>query len=178
MYFKSYKSIEFAIQQYLNDYYLRSEVKIRCQKNIHKDGTPSMEHLYHSHYVNPADSTAVSQKKTVLLLDVTFWLMIVTQAAVASGFILLTQQSPSVWVLLPAWVFWITSLCIVWTLRMFLARFKTCYTGVSEKLLARLPSYNILTSQLHGTTNPEQEAQQLEAKSKLWQLCLRKLSVP
>lgn len=37
MYFKSYKSIEFAIQQYLNDYYLRSEVKIRSQKNIHKD---------------------------------------------------------------------------------------------------------------------------------------------
>lgn len=37
MHFKSYKSIEIAIQQYHNDYYLRSEVKIRSQKNIHKD---------------------------------------------------------------------------------------------------------------------------------------------
>lgn len=37
MLFKSYKSIEFAIQQYRNDCYLRSEVKIRSQKNIYKD---------------------------------------------------------------------------------------------------------------------------------------------
>ena len=37
MLFKSYKSIDFAIQQYRNDYYLRSEVKIRSQKNIYKD---------------------------------------------------------------------------------------------------------------------------------------------
>ncbi len=36
MYFKSYKSIEFAIQQYLNDYYLRSEVNIRSHKTFIK----------------------------------------------------------------------------------------------------------------------------------------------
>ena len=37
MYFKSYKNIETAIQQYRNDCYLRSEVKIRSSKNVSKD---------------------------------------------------------------------------------------------------------------------------------------------
>jgi hypothetical protein len=38
MLFKPYKNIDTAIQQYGNDYYLRTgEVKIKCHKNIYKD---------------------------------------------------------------------------------------------------------------------------------------------
>lgn len=37
MYFKSYENIETAIKNYRNDYYLKSNVKVRCVENIHKD---------------------------------------------------------------------------------------------------------------------------------------------
>ncbi len=37
MNFKPYKDIDSAIKQYRNDYYLNSEVKIKCHNNISKD---------------------------------------------------------------------------------------------------------------------------------------------
>ena len=37
MNFKPYKDIETAVKQYRNDYYLNSEVKVKCHNNINKD---------------------------------------------------------------------------------------------------------------------------------------------